>query len=127
MSQSRARKPIVQSVDLSASSVERVVDDAAIQTLLDALDDADCRAILDETSDAPLTARTVSDTCDLPLSTTYRKLDLLVDAGLLEERTRVRRSGKHTSEYGRLVDSVFVSLDETGDTELLVSFREDLE
>lgn len=126
MSQSRVGNPIVQSVDPSAPSVERVVDETTIQLVLDALDDADCRAILEATSNDPLTARTVSETCDLPLSTTYRKLDLLVDAGLLEERTRVRRSGKHTSEYGRLIEAVFVSLHENGALELLVSFREDI-
>jgi DNA-binding transcriptional ArsR family regulator len=103
-----------------------VSDDEGVQRILDAFDDADCRAILEATSTDVLSASEISDACDLPLSTTYRKLDLLTDAGLVEERTRLRRSGKHASEYARLVESVTVSLDEDGRTELQVSWVENV-
>jgi predicted transcriptional regulator len=88
-----------------------IQDEDAVQGLLDALDDADCRTILDVTGEGALTASEVSETCDLPLSTAYRKLELLTEAGLVEERTRIRRSGKHASEYRRVVTDVVVSLD----------------
>lgn len=101
------------------------VDDAdAVQDLLDVLQDPACRDILDVTSEDALSANEISEACDLPLSTTYRKLDLLTDADLLGERTRIRRSGKHTSEYGRLVEDVVVSVDGDGATELAVTRRE---
>jgi DNA-binding transcriptional ArsR family regulator len=83
----------------------------AVDDLLGALSDADCRAILDAAGDEALCAREVADRCDLPLSTTYRKLDRLTATGLLSERTRVEGSGRHASEYVRRVESAHVSLD----------------
>lgn len=97
--------------------------EAAIQDILDALDDPDCRVILDATSDQALTASELSETCDLPLSTAYRKVDVLTEAGLLDERVRLSSSGSHTSEYARLVEDVHVSMDEDG-LSLTVSRRE---
>lgn len=85
-------------------------DEDRTDRLLSALADGDCRAILLATADEPRSAKELADRCDVPLSTTYRKLDRLADAGLLEERLRIRRSGKHTSEYVRCVDDVRVSL-----------------
>ena len=101
------------------ASTDRVVvrADAAVDDLLTALEDAGCRAILDATGDEPLCARELSERCDLPLSTTYRKLNRLTGVGLLAERTRLRPSGRHASEYTRRVASVRVSLD-TGRLEI---------
>jgi DNA-binding transcriptional ArsR family regulator len=91
-----------------------VDDEQTVQTLLDALDDADCRRILAATDDDALSASEIAETCSLALSTTYRKLDRLTDAGLLSEQLRVCRSGKHTSEYRRAVDDVTVSVSPDG-------------
>ena len=124
MSQSSIAPPLGRASGSSADVSRRIVAEEPIQDMLDALDDADCRAILDATSERALSANEVSETCDLPLSTTYRKLGLLADAGLLEERTRIRRSGKHASEYVRLVEDVVVSLDPRGGIELRVVHRE---
>jgi DNA-binding transcriptional ArsR family regulator len=95
-----------------------------IETLLEAVGDAGCRAIIGATGERALSANELSESCDLPLSTTYRKLGLLTDAGLLAERTRVRRSGKHASEYVRLVEDVLVSVDEA-ETALYVTWRDE--
>lgn len=111
-------------VDSSTEHVRNVANEQSIQELLDVLDDADCRAILDATSDTSLSANEVSEACELPLSTTYRKLDLLTSAGLLEEQVRIRRSGKHASEYLRSVTDVVVSISIHGEMELQVSHRE---
>ena len=105
----------------SRSPTQTIVAESAVQELLDALSDTDCRAILDATREEALTANEVSEAHDLPLSTTYRKLGLLTEAGLLEERTRIRQSGKHASEYTRSVDDVVISLGAQGETELRVS------
>lgn len=111
----------VRTSEQSSNDVQTIVAEGAVQQLLDALDDADCRAILDATREKALTANEVSETHNLPLSTTYRKLDLLTEAGLLEEQTRIRRSGKHASEYTRLVDDIVISLGPRGETEVQVS------
>jgi DNA-binding transcriptional ArsR family regulator len=121
MSQSSMASTTVRTSDQSENDVQTIVAESAVQQLLSALDDADCRAILDATREEALTANEVSEAHDLPLSTTYRKLDLLTEAGLLEERTRIRQSGKHASEYIRLVDDVVISLGPRGETEVRVS------
>lgn len=87
-------------------------DDAPdLQTVLDALDDQDCRQLI-QCLDEPMTASELSEAADVPLSTTYRKLDLLTEASLLEEQTRIRTDGQHTTEYAVAFDEVRVALDE---------------
>lgn len=87
------------------------VDDDAIPVLLEALNDQTCWTILEATSEEAFTARELSDHCDLSLSTTYRKLEVLTEAGLLTERTQIRRTGRHTSEYIRSRDEIEISID----------------
>jgi DNA-binding transcriptional ArsR family regulator len=114
----------VRTLEQYSTDVQSITGEDEIQQLLDALDDADCRAILDETSENVLTAAEVSETCDLPLSTAYRKLDFLTEAGLLEEQTRIRESGKHASEYTRLNDEIIISLGPRGEIEARMSHDE---
>lgn len=80
-----------------------------LQPLLDALDDADAREII-RTIEEPATANEISDRCDIPLSTTYRKLDLLTEAGLLEEGTEIRSDGHHTTTYSVAFEEVRIAL-----------------
>jgi predicted DNA-binding ArsR family transcriptional regulator len=87
-----------------------VCDATDVQTILDAFDDPACRAVLDATGEGSLSASELSETCDLPLSTTYRKLDTLTGIGLLEERTRLCADGKHASEYTRRVEAVDIDV-----------------
>jgi len=84
-------------------------------TALAALEDADCRAILEVAADTPRTARELIDRSGVPRSTVYRKLDRLVAAGLLEERTRIRPDGAHASEYRRTAADVVISISDSGD------------
>jgi DNA-binding transcriptional ArsR family regulator len=100
-------------------------DDDHLQERLEALQDAECRAILSATSDAARSAMEVSTSCDIPKSTTYRKLNLLSDAGLLEEETRIRRTGKHTTVYRRAVDGLYVSVTDSGEFSLRCHYRRD--
>ena len=46
------------------------------------------------------------------MSTTYRKLDLLTDAALLEERAVLQQDGHHTTEYEVAFEEVVIQLDE---------------
>lgn len=90
-----------------------------------ALNDADCRTILDATGGDALTASEITDACDIAVSTVYRKLDLLTEANLLEERIRIRESGQHTSEYLRRVEDIDISIDGTDGIELSVTVSDD--
>jgi len=82
-----------------------------VEQLLDALSDPDCRAILSAIEES-MTAGELSEACDIPQSTTYRKLDLLSDATLLEELTEIRKDGRHTTRYALAFEDVEVSLTE---------------
>lgn len=80
------------------------------EAVLTALDDPDCRALLEATTDEALTAGELSDRCEIARSTTYRKVEQLTEAGLLEERVRISTEGKHASEYRRTFDDVTISI-----------------
>jgi DNA-binding transcriptional ArsR family regulator len=83
----------------------------ALDEVLSALDDADCRAII-RALDEPLSAGEVSDRCDIPSSTAYRKLDLLTEAELLTEATEVRPDGHHTTLYDVDFEQVVIGIEE---------------
>jgi predicted transcriptional regulator len=117
----------VRTPDQRSTDAQTIVGEDNVQELLGALDDADCRAILGATSESTLTAKEISEACDLSLSTTYRKLNRLTTAGLLEERTRIRQSGKHASEYIRSVEDIVISLEALGTVDARVSHHEDAE
>jgi len=90
------------------------------RTVLDALGDEICRTLIAALAE-PRTASELSERCDVPLSTTYRKLESLVDAGLLEERTEVRSDGHHTTRYVRAFEGVAVSVDGSDTLSVAVS------
>lgn len=95
-------------------------DDPAVGDVLDALADPDCRTIV-ERLEEPMTAQEISEECDIPLSTTYRKLERLTEAGLLDERTEIRRDGHHATLYVPGFEAVEFSLDEDRRLEVEVS------
>jgi DNA-binding IclR family transcriptional regulator len=68
------------------------------QDVLDALDDEDCRTIV-RNLEGPMTAQEIADATDIPQSTAYRKLDLLSEATIVDERTEIRQDGHHTTRY----------------------------
>jgi predicted transcriptional regulator len=103
------------------SNASHTVAPENVEPMLNALDDAACRAVLMATKDAALSAQEIAAACDLPISTTYRKVNQLTDVGLLEERTRLSLSGNHTSEYERAVADITVSVSSEHGLELTVS------
>jgi DNA-binding transcriptional ArsR family regulator len=94
-------------------------DDAPTsEEVLNALGDEPTRAIITELSE-PMTANELSEACDIPLSTMYRKLDRLTDANLLMESTEIRRSGQHATLYARGFTQLTVTVDD--DEQLVVT------
>ncbi len=87
-------------------------DDARVsESVLDTLGDESTRAIIEALSE-PMTANELSEACDIPLSTMYRKLDRLADADLVRESTEIRESGQHTTRYARDFTEVSVWVDD---------------
>ena len=82
----------------------------SVDEVLDALADDAARRIVAALTE-PKTASELSEECDIPLSTTYRKLEKLTDASLLSESTDIRRDGQHTTRYSVSFDAVTVSVD----------------
>lgn len=82
-----------------------------LQAVLDALDDPGCRQIV-RALEHPLSAKEVSAHCDIPLTTTYRKLELLESASLVEEQTEIRPDGHHTKRYQTDFEVLRVALNE---------------
>jgi DNA-binding transcriptional ArsR family regulator len=97
----------------------REPDPPSVDDVLDALADDDARRIVSALSE-PKTASDLSEECDIPLSTTYRKLERLTDASLLSESTDIRRDGQHTTRYAVSFETVTVSVEETSDREFAV-------
>ncbi len=89
-------------------------DPVDAQAVLAALDDDACRAILEATTEEALTATELSDRCEIPMSTAYRKVEMLTEADLVAEQVRINTSGKHATEYAKNFDGVHVSVGDEG-------------
>jgi predicted transcriptional regulator len=77
--------------------------------LLDALGDERTGAILKATGQ-PTTVEELSETCDIPLSTTYRQVKRLEAAGVLRETTTVDPDGRCAAQYQRTVEHIEIEL-----------------
>ena len=86
--------------------------------LLEALDDETCRVILTTLRDRRLTAQEISATTEVPQSTTYRKLDILSEAGLVEPSVRVAPAENNPTEYTTAAEGATIRLDSDGEFEI---------
>ena len=84
------------------------------ETILTLLGDPTSREILRATKTEPQSASELETRCDASLSSIYRKIDALSNAGLVDERIRITKSGKHTTEYVFPVERVELSLSQEG-------------
>jgi len=82
------------------------------ESLLDALGGSYSVAIL-EAADEPVSAQQLSDEMDVPIATCYRRIDELVEAGLLRSEGReLSEQGRRTNVYRRTVDELTVDFDD---------------
>lgn len=88
------------------------VGDPDLATLVELLDDEHVRTMLAATSAEPLSASALSERCGVSTSAVYRRLDRLVDAGLLDERTRPRSDGHHDTVYVAVVERFELVVDD---------------
>ncbi|MEF8790614.1 MAG: helix-turn-helix domain-containing protein [Haloarculaceae archaeon] len=77
--------------------------------VFDALADEACRRLLVATA-TPRTATELRDELSLPSSTLYRKLNRLLDAGLIREVEQTPTGGNPAHRYQRTVASIDVAL-----------------
>jgi len=124
MSQSQVSGAFLQQRQEALEGSEHVENEQRKRSILHVIGDEDCRCILDASGEEPLSANEISDACDLPLSTAYRKLEILTGADLLSERPRIRKSGKHPSEYVRQIERIGITFQDDGDLDLQVGLRQ---
>lgn len=105
---------IPNSLHRSTCQHEIVSEGVDLATVVSLLDDECARAILVATSTAAMSATELDDDLDASLSTVYRRLERLDDAGLVVEETRPRADGHHDTVYSADLDEFTVSLAEDG-------------
>ena len=70
--------------------------------------------ILDAVSAAPKSAKEIAHDAEVPTTTLYRRLDGLVDTGLLEESIRLDGGGDHYHVYRATLEHLKLSRSEAG-------------
>ena len=98
------------------------VDDPS--TVLAVLADEHAREILSATGYHPQSAEELVATCDLSLSTIYRKVDRLVELGLLAEQFQPSTEGRHRREYQSNVDSLELTYTSADQFTLKITWRD---
>ncbi len=89
-------------------------DEADVNQLFEAISDPASRAIIRETRAEALTAKELSQRCDMATSTAYRKIERLVDVGLLSEHVRFTSKTRHAHEYTHDIDDIEIDVTSTG-------------
>lgn len=95
-------------MSLEASSSD---DTPPLRDILGVLDDEGCRDII-VVLEAPMTAPEIAEAADLPLSSTYRKLDRLTDSRLVTETVGLREGRHRTSRYVLDFDRLSIRFDD---------------
>lgn len=78
------------------------------------LDDEYAREILVATKNERLSARELSEACDMSQPTVSRRVNRLVEQGFLREHTHVDPSGHHYREYEARLERIEVLLESEG-------------
>lgn len=81
---------------------------------LDVLGDECSRTILVATSDGPRTAKELTERTDCSSATVYRRINDLLDGGLVEECIRFEDGGSHTTAYRATVERVNIVIESSG-------------
>lgn len=92
-----------------AASVSDEATETDPERALDVLGDADARALFRH-ADGSTTVPELASAAGIPRSTAYRKVERLVDAGVLERTAPVTPAGSPPATYRRAVSAVTVDL-----------------
>lgn len=83
------------------------------------------RRILVAADERPMTAKALSEACDMSLTTVYRRVSKLQDHGLVEERRTIGDDGSHRSVFETALEEFHVELS-GGKLELTMETRDEL-
>ena len=91
---------------------ENVDEDRSIEDILDTIGDQHARTVLAAISRESRSAKELAEVCDLSLPTIYRRLELLEEHDLVDERTTVAEDGNHYNIYECNFDSTVIQLED---------------
>lgn len=114
-----------QSASTSAEDGANSAGTRSPDDVLSAIADPDCQTILAASAKQPISVSDVVDQCNIPTATAYRKVDMLVDAGLLHERIQIRPYGRNERQYSLRVDTVHVNITDSGRPEATITITND--
>lgn len=103
--------------------VTAVYTESRTEDVLELLGERRVREILEATSREPMSAKALSEECEVARSTIYRRVEEMLEHGLLIERTRVRPDGSHHSVYEANVTHLGVDV-ENGRLDVRVQVHE---
>ena len=83
---------------------------ASPEGLLQLLADPNARTVIAVTAEAPRSVEEIVQRCEMSAATAYRKVNELVEAGLVEESVRIRPEGTNYREFELRVAAVRVTL-----------------
>jgi predicted transcriptional regulator len=89
-----------------------VAEKGSTEELLDVLGDEHSRRILATASEAPVGSKELTRVCDASPSTVYRRINHLLEIGLLEERVAFDGDSKQTKVYEASFEHFDVSFDD---------------
>lgn len=81
---------------------------------LDILGDECARTILVATSEEPRTAKELTARTDSSSATVYRRINNLLESGLLAECIRFEEDGSHTTAYEATIEALHVQIGTDG-------------
>lgn len=103
---------------------ETVTEELSPREIFATLDDEYARNILVATKTERLSAKELSEECDMSRPTVSRRVTALVEQGLLEEYTHVDPGGRHYHEYEARLERIEVLLQTEG-FDVQIDYRPD--
>lgn len=92
--------------------------------ILDLLSDDVAKQILTLTDQQAMSAQSIEPYCDASLATIYRRIEELLDIGLVREQTEFQANGNHYRKFESNLNHLSVRLDE-GDLEIDINRCDD--
>lgn len=91
--------------------------------VLELMSDPYSRAIIATAAEQPASVADIVKQCDMSTATAYRKVNQLVETGLLDEQVRIRPEGTNLSEFVLNVETIHVELAAGGVPEVTFSVK----
>lgn len=93
-----------------------------LSAVFEALGDATCRTVLRalRQTESAMTVQELASLTDVSLTSMYRKLEKLGDAGLVEEFDELDEDGHRRSRYRSDIDQIEVALESDGDVAVAI-------